>query len=395
MSFVNQELDQLSTRFSASIGIGGDSYVSQVDSGPAEIGNSQPPGFVNAATPLEAQSSSSSLSSETIALEVEGCTPSSLRRTHSSNGSTNDNSNAGSHSTNATSNSDSPIITASILDEEYAMNHKSRGLCLIFNHEEFDNCGRRSGTEQDAYCLKKSFEYLGFEVQRYDNLRCSEIIETLALVSESDHSDADCFCCCILTHGEGEHLHARDQPYAKNSVFGLFTGEKCPTLRGKPKIFFIQACRGTNTDHGVQVDCHHDAVQQPGVKINQVQCIPVWADFLISYSTVEGYYSYRHTAKGGWFVQALTPILEALGTNYDLVSILTAVNKDVAFNLNASPGKQIPQIVCTLTKKLIFRSKPYPVRRLTQFIAGDSDSQQIQSPNNALPPDNSRVTENS
>ena len=34
------------------------------------------------------------------------------------------------------------------------------------------------------------------------------------------------------------------------------------------------------------------------------------ADFLISHSTITGYYSWRNTAAGSWFIQSLVHILE-------------------------------------------------------------------------------------
>ena len=38
--------------------------------------------------------------------------------------------------------------------------------------------------------------------------------------------------------------------------------------------------------------------------------VPAEADFLYAYSTVPGYYSWRNSAKGSWFIQSLTKIFE-------------------------------------------------------------------------------------
>ena len=32
-----------------------------------------------------------------------------------------------------------------------------------------------------------------------------------------------------------------------------FTADRCPSLAGKPKLFFIQACQGNRMDKGVEV----------------------------------------------------------------------------------------------------------------------------------------------
>jgi caspase-like apoptosis-related cysteine protease len=62
------------------------------------------------------------------------------------------------------------------------------------------------------------------------------------LVSKEDHSDADCIAVIMLTHGE-EHgrLVTRDSVlYKVDKLWTPFTADKCPTLAGKPKLFFIQ-----------------------------------------------------------------------------------------------------------------------------------------------------------
>jgi caspase-like apoptosis-related cysteine protease len=55
-----------------------------------------------------------------------------------------------------------------------------------------------------------------------------------------DHSDADCIMVTVLTHGEGNYLHAYDVLYSVDKLWSPFTADKCPTLAGKPKIFIIQ-----------------------------------------------------------------------------------------------------------------------------------------------------------
>jgi len=40
-----------------------------------------------------------------------------------------------------------------------------------------------------------------------------------------------------------------------------------------------------------------------------VNKIPIEADFLVSYSTVSGYCSWRNLIKGSWFIQSLCNII--------------------------------------------------------------------------------------
>lgn len=57
------------------------------------------------------------------------------------------------------------------LDYYYKMNHKNRGLCLIFNHESFldKSLGLRRGTQVDRDRLHKTFTALDFDVRIFDN----------------------------------------------------------------------------------------------------------------------------------------------------------------------------------------------------------------------------------
>jgi caspase-like apoptosis-related cysteine protease len=62
----------------------------------------------------------------------------------------------------------------------------------------------------------------------------------LFLAARSDHSDCDCFALAVLSHGEKGIIHSRDTAYKPESLWEPFTGDKCPSLAGKPKLFFLQ-----------------------------------------------------------------------------------------------------------------------------------------------------------
>jgi caspase-like apoptosis-related cysteine protease len=44
----------------------------------------------------------------------------------------------------------------------------------------------------------------------------------------------------VLSHGKKGEISSRDEYYNEESLFAPFTADKCPTLVGKPKLFFIQ-----------------------------------------------------------------------------------------------------------------------------------------------------------
>ena len=55
--------------------------------------------------------------------------------------------------------------------------------------------------------------------------------------------------------------------------------------------------------------------------------MPGHTDFVIAHSTVAGFYSWRNTVQGSWYMQALTKVLVKERQERDLLSMLTNVNK--------------------------------------------------------------------
>lgn len=59
-------------------------------------------------------------------------------------------------------------------------------------------------------------------------------------VSREDHTNRDCLAVIVLTHGLEGILFAYDGSYPQDKLWSPFTADKCSTLIGKPKLFFIQ-----------------------------------------------------------------------------------------------------------------------------------------------------------
>ncbi|KAG5328669.1 CASP1 protein, partial [Acromyrmex charruanus] len=242
----------------------------------------------------------------------------------------------------------------------YNMNHSKRGLALIFNHEFFtvSHLKSRCGTNVDCENLKATLKDLGFEVNDYHNLTQKDIVKQLERVAEMDHSEHDCLVIAVLSHGELGLLYAHDGAYKADSLWHYFTADKCQSLAGKPKLFFIQACQGDKLDPGITLKERTETDGYP----SSIFRIPTQADFLIAYSTIPGYYSWRNTSRGSWFMQALCVELRDNGTRYDLLTMLTFVCQRVAVdfesntpdNMAMHQQKQIPCITTMLTRLVKF-----------------------------------------
>lgn len=77
---------------------------------------------------------------------------------------------------------------------------------------------------------------------------------------------------------------------------------------------------------------------------------------------VLGFYSWRNTQKGSWFMQALCEAFDEYGFALDLLTLLTFVNRKVAIDYESNvpntiymhKQKQIPCITSMLTRLVKF-----------------------------------------
>jgi len=244
----------------------------------------------------------------------------------------------------------------------YNMRHKKRGLCLIINNQEFypsTGMNTRNGSDVDRDGLKKAFKHVGFsqeDIMVRDNLTCDQMMSLLrAAATEYDYSDSDCFVCCILSHGEKDILYGIDGEIPLDKLTEPFKGAQ--GLLGKPKLFFLQACRGDKLDSGGIVD---DAGPEPESP-KKFYRIATESDFLMAYSVVPGYYSWRNSRNGSWFVQALVDVMMRDGRRLEIHQILTRVNYLVSYSFESNAAqaymtqkKQSPCIESRLTKELWF-----------------------------------------
>lgn len=267
---------------------------------------------------------------------------------------------------------------------EYKMDYKRRGKAVIFCHEKFDErlqFNRRKGAEFDAARLDEAFKYLGFEVELHHDLLLDTIKDKLKKISEEDHCDADCLAVVVMSHGGSSKIYARDQSYDGKELWEPFIGNQYCSLNNKPKLFFVNVCRGSEIDKGVYALANQRETRENAIP-EGFQIIPSTKDLLIARSCYEGFVSYRNSQSGSPFIQALCHVLEESGTEYHLLELLTAVNhiiarypEDVDDGLNhtyqtfdareldtddMNRRKQMPNFFSTLTGLVYFRPKPLP-----------------------------------
>ena len=261
------------------------------------------------------------------------------------------------------------------------MKSKPRGIALIINNEEFNHSTEytqkeqqqeeldvRHGSAKDVAALEKLFVALDFKVKIERNRGRKEIFKILEDASFEDHKNYDCFVLWLMSHGQdGQFYGADGQTVPIDTVRDLFSNAQCPTLKGKPKIIFIQACRGREKEQGVVADAPQSPTKQGrepsshddeessdrGFNFQLSKAIPAHADILIANSTISGYASFRNPHAGSRFVRCIVEVFREFACHEDLLSMLTMVNKRVS-EMGEINTKQVSEPTSTLTRKLFF-----------------------------------------
>ncbi|XP_053386794.1 caspase-3-like [Mercenaria mercenaria] len=296
----------------------------------------------------------------------------------------------------------------------YKFTYPKRGYLLLVINEKFYNQASRKGADLDLLKMKKVAKKIGFQTLNKGaetNLTKAETMNWLLKAQDTDHSTSDCFMFMISTHGLEQQnprkgglvdhalVCADDQLIFTSTIIEMFSETNCPSLKGKPKIFIIQACRGTSVDHGsdmtisnhkgkpdstvrdrkakhdnpmhLQSDVSDTKGGQDSWVMNtprdiDTPCLKCDADMLVMYAIPPGMLAWRNTADGSWMIHYLYEILMA----YDLkapksfLNILTKVSARMALRSTDTPSipeihekKAIPVIEHMLTRDILFSLK--------------------------------------
>ncbi|XP_072047866.1 uncharacterized protein [Amphiura filiformis] len=260
--------------------------------------------------------------------------------------------------------SSAATLGASYQVRHYHMRNKPHGICVIINNVDFGKARRlkdpefkdRHGSDRDAENLKQLFEGLNYKVEVRTNLKQSAMYDILDSKRRTDHSKFDCFVCCVLTHGANSKLYGCDGtsiPILK--LTQLFTADICRTLSGKPKLFIFESCLGIKRQGS---SLEHDG-------LTEKETIPNESDFILGYATVPGHVAYRHTTEGSWYIGSLVETIRKAGTKYDILTLLTMVNKNMSTFVDEEGNKQTASVFNTLRKKMYLCESPEDTRLQT------------------------------
>ncbi|XP_066457593.1 caspase-2 isoform X2 [Eleutherodactylus coqui] len=232
--------------------------------------------------------------------------------------------------------------------QAYRMSSRPRGVCLIISNVLFStpDLDCRHGGDVDLGVLKLLFFQLNFRVCERSNISAQEMISELDVFSRRpDHSQMDSCVVAILSHGVDGAVYGSDGQLVQD-VFMKLDNAHCPQLQNKPKMFFIQACRGEETDRGVDQRDGREHVASPsceqsdaGREDRRVR-LPSQSDMICAYACLRGTVSLRNTKHGSWFIQDLADVFSKHAKDTHVADMLVKVNARIKRREGHAPGTE-------------------------------------------------------
>ncbi|XP_071467530.1 caspase-2 isoform X2 [Marmota flaviventris] len=212
----------------------------------------------------------------------------------------------------------------------YRLQSRPRGLALVLSNVLFTGEKElefRSGGDVDHSTLVTLFKHLGYNVHVLHDQTAQEMQEKLQNFAQLPaHRVTDSCIVALLSHGVEGSIYGVDGKLLQlQEVFRLFDNANCPSLQNKPKMFFIQACRGDETDRGVdQQDGKKPGCEESDAGKEEMlrMRLPTRSDMICGYACLKGTAAMRNTKRGSWYIEALTQVFSERACDMHVADML-------------------------------------------------------------------------
>ncbi|KAG3277314.1 caspase-2 isoform X2 [Ictidomys tridecemlineatus] len=212
----------------------------------------------------------------------------------------------------------------------YRLQSRPRGLALVLSNVLFTGEKElefRSGGDVDHSTLVTLFKHLGYNVHVLHDQTAQEMQEKLQNFAQLPaHRVTDSCIVALLSHGVEGSIYGVDGKLLQlQEVFRLFDNANCPSLQNKPKMFFIQACRGDETDRGVdQQDGKKPGCEESDAGKEEMlrMRLPTRSDMICGYACLKGTAAMRNTKRGSWYIEALAQVFSERACDMHVADML-------------------------------------------------------------------------
>lgn len=238
-----------------------------------------------------------------------------------------------------------------------------RMFVLIINQQKFsrdqnpllkdllpeDDLRERKGTGRDLEALMNLFNTFRYTMVNRNDLTHTQILKEIRDATKKS-SQYDGLIVTILSHGyEGLVYGSNSIPVQIKDIKESMASRG---LLDKPKILIIQACQGPTLQKSVTRP--NSNIEYDGPTHSDMISGSTRADFLLFWSTIEGFASIRHTEDGSWFIQELVKKIHELHGNHHLMDICTAVTNEVSSKRGYQDECMVPKLESTFIKNFRF-----------------------------------------
>ena len=241
---------------------------------------------------------------------------------------------------------------------------QNHGIALIItniNWQKDTKFKDRPGAEDHEKRLSETFKKLGYNVVLKRNFTGQKMKDCLSSIAEFLITfEHDSFVCCISSHGDASSVVGVDGALVQvGDLAKIVNGRGCSQLNGKPKMFFIQACRGKEASDPVPIDIGGSgATDEDALKDSGKRSLPSEADFFFGFSTCQDKVAVRSA-----YIKVLCDTFNDHASHMSLYDMMVLVNDKVSqptyqvqlSGANTEDHQQIPEIVSRLRRKVFFK----------------------------------------
>ncbi|XP_073095454.1 caspase-13 isoform X2 [Manis javanica] len=212
-------------------------------------------------------------------------------------------------------------------------------LALIICNTQFDHLSLRNGADLDVTGMKGLLEGLGYSVHVAENLTAKDMEAVLqAFATRPEHRSSDSTFLVLMSHGILDGIcgttHRDDKPdvLPYDTIFRIFNNRNCLSLKDKPKVIIVQACRGANRGELWVSDSpvtSADSSSQPSEHLEEdaVYKTHVEKDFIAFCSSTPHNVSWRDITKGSLFIAQLITCFQKYSWRYHLEEVFRKVQQ--------------------------------------------------------------------
>ena len=128
--------------------------------------------------------------------------------------------------------------------------HQYKGVVLVFNyifkkpHKHF-----REGADNDSAYICSLFQSLNYEVILEEDKTKVQTFNILQSVVQTKLKDKEAFLLFFMSHGNTQTGHSHFLTFDEETIhlpeiYEYISDSNCPHMRGKPKLLFLNYCRG-------------------------------------------------------------------------------------------------------------------------------------------------------